>query len=235
MRVVICEDNATSSDVLENYVKRWSHRNGCFTEVYIYSSAEQFLLSEEDTDNIDLIFIDIIMGDMTGIDLAHKLRDSGYLGQIVFATDMREYVFEGYNVSALNYLLKPVSYEKCASLLDRVREFMSERRFYICKLQDKSVKIPCEEILYVEMDSHYAKINTLKGQYTIRSTITSVFNELDDNMFVRCHKSFIINIRHVMSVSKKAATLSSGDIIDLGRKYVKDVNDRFVKYNTNRR
>lgn len=235
MKIAICEDEKICSDILEGYIKKWANESGIFVEIFSYSSAEQFLFALEDNTIIDILFLDIRMGKMNGIELAHELRNFGYQMQIIFTTNLKEYAFEGYNVSALNYLMKPIEYSDCLKTLNRAKKQLTTKKFYLCKTSGVMQKILYEDILYIEMVSHDAIITTLTTTYRTRKTATSILMELNDDLFIRCHKSFIINIQHVNSISKKSITLSNGVVVDASSNYVTEVNERFIKYNKDRR
>ncbi|MCI9448816.1 MAG: response regulator transcription factor [Clostridiales bacterium] len=235
MRVVICEDETICSDLLRDYVKRWAKENGVFIEIFAYKSAEEFIAHLENDMSIDLLFLDIRMRAINGLELAYKLRNDRNGAQIVFTTDSTEYVFEGYNVSALNYLVKPLEYRDCRNVLNRVHEMMTERKYYLCKTAESFVRIPHEEIMFIEMNSHNAIITTCYTKYITRKTMSDIISELDSEIFMRCHKSYIVNIQHILSISQKRITLSNNICIDASSKYAADVSKMYVKYYSNRR
>lgn len=230
MRIVICEDEPTCVDMLNTHIKQWAGETGVLVELSVCVSAEQLLSELEDGLRVDLIFLDIRMPKMSGIELAHILREHSYRMQIVFATDSPENVFEGYNVSALNYLVKPIDYETCRRVLERAHELTDGENYYLCKTSDSLHRIPYEDILYIEMLSHTAVIHSRNAQYSTRKTIAEITAELDDKLFIRCHKSFVINIQHVVSISKKEIVMSDKASLGLGKAFASDINDRFIKY-----
>lgn len=235
MKIVICEDEPMCVDVLDTYINRWSRNNGIFVEVLSYSSAEQFIFEFECDKSIDLIFLDIKMGKMDGIELAYKLRSENSDAHIVFTSSSSEYVFEGYNVSALNYLVKPIEYGKCCAVLEKVHKMAAEHKYYLCKTSESLIRIPYEEILFIEMYSHNAIINTYSENYITRKTMTDILLELDSEIFMKCHKSYIVNIQHITSISQKCITLSNNTSIDASVKYATNINKMYVKYHSNRR
>lgn len=234
MKIVICEDEEYYSEMLSSFVKEWARRNGVLTRLYVYCSAEQFLFSTDETADIDIIFIDIKMKEISGFELARDLRKNGYVGDIVFVTDSAEYVYEGYNVSALNYFLKPPTYEKCAEVLDRVVSRSTDKKCLLCKTSDGVLKLAHSDILHIDMDSHYAVIYTKDGRHITRRTMSELLCELGSKLFVKCSRSAIVNVAHVTAVSKRAVILSDGSSVEVKSKYLSGVNDGFIKYNLNR-
>jgi len=235
MKIAICEDNSVYSDILKGHIYMWATEKRCFAEISIYKSAEQFLIEVDNIMCIDLVLLDIRMGEMDGVELAHKLRDEGFLGQIIFTTDYAEYVWEGYKVSALDFLMKPVDYSSCAVLLDKVQNTIREQKYYICQTSEMTVRIPYEEILYFEANLHYIIVNTIKNQYITRSSLSEVVQTIDADLFVQCHRSFLVNISHVSSFSQKNVTMSNEMKIDVGRKYLGLIREKFTKHNIDKR
>ena len=153
---------------------------------------------------------------------------------IIFTTNMKEYAISGYSVDAMQYLLKPVRKEDCFACLDKIYQSDRIRKHFIFSDIEKTFRIAHEDIIYIEMFSHNATIVTAKDEYTFRKTITQLLKELNDDVFVKCHKSYIINIRHVESVSKTFAFMSNGGGVPLSKNIAKEINERFYKYNVSR-
>lgn len=235
MKIAICEDQMLCTDILETYIRKWATDNGIWVEVFTYESAEQFLFYLNENAETDLLFLDILLGGINGVELAKKLRGMKHTMQIVFTTDTEKYVYEGYNVSALNYLVKPIKYDKFCCVMNQAKEMIDNQKYYICKTSDSIIKIPYEDIIVIEMDSHNAVITTKTGKYITRRTISDILDTLQDDVFLQCHKSRIVNIQHVFSISKKLLGLSNGLNIDVSSKYIKELNERFISYNKNRR
>lgn len=235
MKIVICEDETMCSDLLNEYIKRWARENGVFVELFVFVSAEQLLFELEDGLDVDLLLLDIRLDKMNGIKLAHRLRELEYRMQIVFTTDSPEYVFEGYNVSALNYLVKPINYNICHSILEQAHKLIVNKRFYLCRTSESLNRILYEDMLYIEMISHTAIIHTRDTRYSTRRTITEIIAELDDTLFVRCHKSFVVNLQHIASISKRCVVLSDKSCVDLGKNFASDINEKFIKYYKDKR
>ena len=112
---------------------------------------------------------------------------------------------------------------------------MTERKYYLCKTPESFIRIPHEEILFIEMHSHNAMIMTRYEKYIIRKTVADIMAELNSEVFMRCHKSYIVNIQHISSISQKSITLSNDACIDASSKYVADISKMYVKYYSNKR
>lgn len=235
MKIAVCEDEEVFSDQLVGYINEWENEKSIFTEIFTYITAEKFLDEWGDSEDYDIVFIDIKMGKMNGMDLAKIIRKTNNEIPIVFTTSMKEYMLKGYSVSAMHYLLKPVKKEDCFNCLNKTLQSNRIKKYYLFTDLEKTVRIPTTEIIYIKMFSHTATMVTAKKEYELRKTISQLLEELDDNLFVKCHKSFIINIRHIESVSNKNFVIMSNDEeIPLSKDIAKEINDMFVKYNKNK-
>ena len=231
MKIEVCEDENVFSEQLVEYINEWAKSKSVFVEIFTYISAEKFLYEWEDSEDYDIVFLDIKLGKMSGMDLAKIIRKTNNDLPIVFATNMKEYVIKGYSVSAMQYLLKPVKKDDCFNCLNRILQSNKTKKYYLLNDLEKTVKIPTSDIIYIRMFSHTATMVTSAKEYEFRKTISQLLADLDDKLFVKCHKSYIINIRHVESVSKNYAVMSNGEEIPLSKDSAIEINDMFIKYN----
>jgi DNA-binding LytR/AlgR family response regulator len=236
MRIVICEDEDKYAKQLIGYINEWAEDKNISAEVFKHTTAEKFLYEWDDGEDYDLLFLDIKMGSMTGMELAKIIRRTNRDVPIVFVTNMREYALDGYTVDAMRFLVKPVEKEDCFACLDKIYQSGRNRKYFLFKdsEQDKTLRIPHGDIIYIDMFSHNATIVTVKDEYTLRKTTKQLLEELNDDLFVRCHRSYIINIRHVEAVSKAFALMSNESEIPLSKNIAKEVNEKFIKYNVNK-
>lgn len=234
MRIAICEDEAQFAEQLSEYIKEWSESKNIIVEIFTHVAAEKFLYDWEDSEDYDMLFLDIKMGSMDGIELAKVIRKTNKDMAIVFATNLKEYAISGYSVDAMQYLLKPVRREDCFACLDKVYNSDRIKKYFLYNDLEKTFRIPHEDIIYIEMFSHKATLVTASEEYIFRKTTKQLLEELNDDLFVKCHKSFIINMRHVEAVSTKFAFMSNDAEIPLSKAIAKEINERFYKYNVNK-
>ena len=234
MKIAICEDEAVFSGQLTEHVNDWAREKSVFVEIFTYTNAEKFLYDWEESEDYDILFLDIKMSKMSGMDLARIIRKTNEDLPIVFTTGMTEYIIQGYIVSAMQYLLKPVPKAACFDCLDRALGNIKTKKYYLLNDTDKTVKIPVTNIIYIKMFSHTATMVTLTKEHQFRKTMSQILDELNDSLFIKCQKSFIINIRHVESISKKIVVMSNDDEIPLGKDVAGEINDMFIKYNMNK-
>ena len=225
IRAAICDDDNSQISALKAMLTEWNEHI-IITE---YTSAEQFLFSYPDTP-CDLLLLDIEMGDMNGMELAHKLRRKGDMLPIIFITGYSEFMQDGYDVEALHYLLKPVDKDKLFAVLDRYASRHSADSRVIFPSGDESVCVNADDIMYLEAFGKKTQI-TLRGGKEIECTcgLSAAAEKLGEN-FVSCHRSYVVNLGFVRSISKTDVTLDNGRKIPLSRRQYDTVNKAFIGY-----
>ena len=161
MRICFCDDEPAMRQLLEQMVRRWAQQTGTACELSCCASAEQMLFENQENFAFDLILLDIQMERMDGIQLAKTIRQRDQRVLIAFLTAVREHVFEGYEVQAVRYLLKPLQEEKLFELLqlaaDRARE---QRPYLILGPEGERRKVYLDALLSVEAQGHYLLLDT---------------------------------------------------------------------------
>ena len=199
-----------------------------------YQSSESFLFEWTDYNKYDIVFFDIKMKKVSGIELSNLVREKNKVVDIVFVTGMIEYALHGYKVSAMQYLLKPIKQDDIYSCLNKVLERIDSTdessKFMIIKTPKKSMKLNYDEIYYFEMFSPNIVIHTIKEEIALRKKISEIEKELKSSSFIRCHRSYIVNLKYVKSISKKTIILENEVNIPLSRNKYKEVNDYFINY-----
>ncbi|RMF30827.1 MAG: DNA-binding response regulator [Bacteroidetes bacterium] len=148
---------------------------------------------------VDLLFLDIQMPDLTGIEFVRTLDKPP---AVIFTTAYREYAIEGFELQALDYLVKPISFERFLKAANRARQTLQPStppvtdHFFI-KTDGQYVKIRLEEVLYFESDKDYLYVHTPKKRYMTLLSLKQLEQELPAGQFLRVHRSFIVNVQHI--------------------------------------
>ena len=234
MNIAICEDNIEELNIINEYIEQWSKNNNIKVKIDKYQSSESFLFEWTDYNKYDIVFFDIKMKKVSGIELSNLVREKNKVVDIVFVTGMIEYALHGYKVSAMQYLLKPIKQDDIYSCLNKVLERIDSTdessKFMIIKTPKKSMKLNYDEIYYFEMFSPNIVIHTIKEEIALRKKISEIEKELKSSSFIRCHRSYIVNLKYVKSISKKTIILENEVNIPLSRNKYKEVNDYFINY-----
>lgn len=228
MRIAICDDDKAQIEALKKLLFIWS--DGILTNEY--HSGEQFLFDYDDNP-CDLLLLDIEMDGINGMELAKKLRSKGDMLPIIFITGFSEYMSDGYDVEALHYLLKPVDDKKLFSVLDKyISKKQNKTLGIMVRTADITTHIAFEDIIYIEAQGRKALVK-LRSENVLEceNGIGYLADKLSDS-FVRCHRSYIVNLRYMQSIGKAEITLDSGENLPLSRRLYKEVNDRFIGFYT---
>lgn len=227
--IAICDDNSADITFISSIVSEWAKMQGNIISIKTFSSAESFLFSYVDCKDYDILLLDIEMGGINGVQLAKEIRKSNEAVQIVFITGYSDYVTDGYDVSALHYLVKPVDKEKLFEVLSRAAlKVMKNERNLMLDLSNETVRIPFHEISFLEVRQNYVTIHA-KQDYTVKKTLGEFEVELDER-FYRTGRSFIINLTYIQRITKTEVYLSNGSIIPLPRGQYETLNRAIIKY-----
>ncbi len=229
MKLVICDDNPADIDYITGLVGEWRRQTGAGVEILSFPSAEALLFAWEENRDMDILLLDIEMGEISGMKLARHLRRAGAAMQIVFITGYMDYIAEGYDVEALHYLLKPVTGERLGQVLDRALERIRTREHMLwLTLQDGVVRLSVYEIRYLEVMRNYTTVHGAED-YSVKRSLNDLERELDGG-FYRIHRSFIVNLRFVKRITRTEVILKDGTALPLSRKHYEGLNQALIAY-----
>ena len=232
LHFAMCDDEAVEIEYLTSLVKTWAASKNLDISIATFNSAETFLFAYEDMKDLDILLLDIQMGGMDGMDLARQLRKSNEDAQIIFITGFADFMADGYDVSALHYLMKPVKEERLFAVLDKAAAGVDvQEAELLVQTANGAVKVAHKDILYLEAFAHYIQIYTKTGALETRANLGDIATALGDG-FVRCHRSYVVGLRHVNHMTKADVVLDSGTAVPLSRRMGKDVNLAFIKFHS---
>lgn len=227
-KIVICDDCPADSSYVSAFVKEWAELNGHEIEMTLFDSAEKFLSFYEEGGRSDLLLLDIEMPGMDGVTLARKLRKYNETMQIVFVTGYSDYISEGYDVSALHYLMKPVKKEKLQEVLSRAADrIQKNERMLTLEVSGELVRVPVHEISYLDVSQNYVTVHA-KKEYTVKRALAEFDKELDERFF-RAGRACIINLTMVQRVTKTEVYLTGGIAVPLPRGMDKQISQAIIE------
>lgn len=225
--VSICDDSPADRGYLSALVTKWAQKTGREVRLSGYPSAEQFLFHFPDAQT-DLLLLDIEMGGMDGVTLAKKLRAQNDALEIVFITGFSDYIAEGYEVSALHYLVKPVKEEKLFAVLDRAAEKLRKNEHLLAlESGGELVRIPVYRIRYADVQGNYVTVHADRDD-TAKMTLSQLEKQLDDR-FYRVGRSAIVNLTKIARVTKTDIFLDDGTAVPLPRGAYEGVNRAIIE------
>lgn len=219
LRIAICDDETDARDALRFQLEKVLIEDA-EEIVYEFSSgtnAASWLANHPG--EIDLLFLDVEMKELNGMETAEKIRTFDEQIMIVFVTGYSDYVFDGYHVGALDYLVKPVSEEKLRQLIGRVRtkSAQEESHTFSLKNMDGTWRFRFSDILYFYSDRRKVILVTAKGEYPFYARLDEVERKLASD-FIRVHQRYLINPANVDYLGSESITIN-GQQLPCSRKY----------------
>lgn len=229
MRVAIADDTARDAQRLETYLTRYSKEIGVPLELDVFPNGTQFIDQYQPV--YDLVVMDIDMPGLNGVDAARRLRERGDRVVLMFVTNMPQYALAGYEVEAVDYVLKPVSYQDFALKLHKARRYIQRNRDTQVALRDGEgvTAVAVSEILYVEVSRHYLIYHLLDRDIRIRGSIGQAEGLLPSQLFARCNSGYLVNLRHVEAIGKEDVTVG-GQRLKVSRGKRLEFMERFTRY-----
>lgn len=219
LNCIIVEDEPLAADVLVDYVKQLP-----FLTLKATCTDAIQALDVLQREPIDLVFLDIHLPGLKGLDLVKTLRDPP---AIILTTAYHQYAVEGYAHNVVDYLLKPIEFRRFVEAVNKVksRQTRSHRQTIAVHADKKTVIIPVDEIAYIESQKEYIRIQTINASFTTKYGLTKIEEELDSAEFLRVHRSFIVAIRKIKAYSGHDIELD-GKAIPIGGNYRDQVAGR---------
>lgn len=238
MTICYCEDESAQAKAFAIKIDQWAKNKNIEVHADLFESAEEYLFKAEQN-YYDVIFLDISMRGQNGMELARKIREKEKDVILVFVTSDASYVFDGYEVGAYRYLMKPVDEEKLCEILDyaRKQKEVEEENYILVKKDSQSVRINLKDIIYIEAQKHYVNLcMENKESINIKIAFTELLQETQEksDTILLTHRSYAVNIEKVVRIGRTECVLSDSSVIPVSRSFYKEVNEAFIKYHLGR-
>lgn len=229
IKVAIIEDEIQYQEDLKNELQKFFNANELFPVFYIFSSAIEFF--DSNFYIFDCIFLDVNMPGCDGISAAKQIRSKLIEVPIIFVTSLAQYAIKGYEVQALDYLLKPVTYAalnlRLKKLVTILKKSVDSTYFFKNKTIEK--RIPINDILYIEVNKHTLFFHLKNEILKTTGSLSKVMDALPNNQFALCNQCYFVNLRQVKSVSGYELDLGS-EIISISHPRKKEFMHSLNKY-----
>lgn len=231
MKIAIIEDEKAHSQLLESYIQSFSKAEQVRIELQYFESAENFLFVWEAEHDFDLLFLDIQMAGMDGMSLAKQIRRQNEEVLIVFTTGISDYIQEGYEVEALQYLLKPLKEENVHKCLKRALAKRPAEDFLVFHTEEETLKLTEKSINYIEARGHGSCIGAAHQQpIEVKESLSAIEQMLKAGEFIKCHRSYICRLGNVHHIDKENVYFDDGSSIPVSRRQLGVVNQAFIRY-----
>ena len=216
LRAAIVEDSANELEHLQDCLARYALERKLQLETCVFGDAADFL--EGYRADYDIVFMDIELPGMNGMEAARRLRQLDTQVILIFVTNMAQFAVKGYEVDALDYIIKPVQYGPLCIKLDRAaaRHRAAEESVMVAQ-PTGALRVLLRDILYIEVQGHKLTYHTEQGVIPASGTLQQLQERLRSKGFLRCSKCYLVNQKHIQKVQSTTLWLSNGESLQISR------------------
>lgn len=232
IRIAVCDDEAECLDGTKRMLEKWSAESDIPVEIFCFDNGDA-LIAKSSTDKMDIIFLDIVMPLLNGMDAAREIREHDKTIKIIFLTSSPEFALESYTVKANGYLVKPVKYGQLSEALDEYTAALREEpKNLLLKSTCGYQKIYFRDIDYLEAQNKRVIFFLYSGKSLMITEPLYTFESklLIEEGFFKCHRSYIVFIPNVNSFTSSEITMKSGCRIPIARGVGKKFQDAYFSF-----
>lgn len=230
LKIAVCDDEKNICDYIEKRVTDYLAKIDENAEVSVFYDSAPLLEACKKSNDFDIIFLDIKMKTINGVDCAKLLRENDVNSLIVFVTSSAEYVFSGYEVKAFRYILKTDLVNAFDRIFGECLTELKKNTDKVFPLKTTSVvkNIPLNDILYFESNKRVLIVHTKGEDHSFYGKLDDIEEGLQNDNFIRIHQSFLVNAFKINSVSKTEVTLKNGDILPVSKSRATAVKEAYL-------
>lgn len=227
--IVIVEDNADDAALLRDFLARYGSENGTDFAVRTFDNGVDFL--SDYTCDADIIFLDIQMPYLNGVNVAKRLRGSDNSAVVIFYSNMVQYAIDGYSLEVFDFLVKTPSYPEFAKKMQRAlrRADANSDKYILIRESDAVVRAAVGDVYLVEKERNYLVYRTRGRDYRERNNLGAVEKELESLGFAKCRSGCMVNLRHVTGYNNSSVFVG-GSEIPISRGESKSFTEKLVAY-----
>ncbi len=217
LKIAVVDDEQVYIDQIQEYIVQYAGEKNREIQTEIFHDGKELL--KDYRSGFDIILLDIEMSEMDGMEAAREIRKKDQDVVLVFITNMAQYAINGYEVGALDYVLKPINYYTFSVRLDRAISRVKKRQTeeVLLSLPDGIRRLKAEQIHYVEVQNRMLHYHAEDGVFVVRGTLQGAEEQLKESHFVRCNHWYLVNLRYVSEI-RKNIVIVAGDELEISRR-----------------
>ena len=214
--IAVCDDLEEERALLGHMLQSYAQRKGLSLQLHFFVSGEELLHNIRQVCACQVLFLDVYMSGISGVEAARRLRAAGCETSIVFATTSTDHGVDSFEVRASDYLVKPFRQEEVDRALDWCLEHMPEPlRSLSVYAEREPQEFPLASVLYIEVLGHQSHIHTLRQTVVVRKSLDDLERAVDSPDFFRCHRSYLVNLRHVDHIQRRDFCMDDGTLLPI--------------------
>lgn len=233
--IFLCDDNQDTLEQYRNLIAKIADKYELSIKLTTFTSGESLIFHILESPNqADIIYLDIIMGDQNGVEIAKRLRSLGCQSEIIYLTSSEDYVFEAFDTTPVQYLVKRyTTYDRFEQILIKailLAEAKKDERF-VCESNGIIEIIAMKDISYFEIIKRVVKVHYCNEKvFCFYGKMDDLEQKLTGKEFIRVHRSYIVNLNYVTKFQSQSVVLKTEKIIPIGITYMKTVKKEFSNY-----
>ena len=228
LQIAICDDLEEERVILSRMLRNYARRQGLSLQVHFFVSGEELLQSVRRANACQVLFLDIYMPGISGVETARRLRAAGYGASIVFATTSTDHGVDSFEVRASDYLVKPFRQEDVDRTMDWCLEHLPDSlRVLPVYAEGERQELPLSSISYVEVLGHQCHIHTSCQTVVVRRGLDDLEAAIGSRDFLRCHRSFLVNLNFVQDITGSDFRLSDGTLVPISSGNLSKIRNLF--------
>lgn len=229
--LAICDDEKKQRQYLRNLCESFLSQNVNMYNIIEFSSGEEMLsYFNEEVQPIHLLFLDVEMGEIDGIEVLRNLERNNKVWRVVFVSNHEDAVWDSFGIKTLGFGRKPVGLLQIEKWIQVVISEMKENIMISYIEGTKTYYIPLEDIYYLEAAGNYSYLHTMKDSKLINDKLKIWQNKLEQQLMVRIHKSYLINMINVKEWRSDSVTLLNGVKLAIGRQFAKEAKEKYLVF-----
>ena len=232
MNIAIVDDDEKERYKIEHEVKSYISAHRLNIGCRVYSGGKAFL-EDAEINPFFLVFMDIFMEDLDGIETVRQLKKTNEQTLVVFLTNSPDHWKDAFSFHAFDYLLKPVDRDALSRTLDDAFGALTadEKNFVFYAADKRHVSVPCREILWVTSDSNYLNMKTVREEFRLRMTFSHICNELaGESSFISINRGVLVNLAHVRSIEDCDCCMDDGTVLLIAQRKRAAVRQQYVDW-----
>lgn len=228
LNIAVCEDNDNDMELIRQQLNQICSELGAIVKIDTFRTGEEFLASNEKS-AYDIVFMDIFLEGISGIEAAKNSRSCC---KYVFVTSSKDYAVEAFSLDAKHYIVKPTDKNTVADALCRCIAALSERssKTLAVKVDKKIIRIPMESIVYIEVINKTCVVHTENRVYQTNSSLGTLYELLDEDIFMRVQQSFAVNMNYIESFFYDRVAVTGGVEISLSRNSRSELKKQYQRF-----